>query len=211
MDNNPIVYVVDDDEAVRVSLKRLIESVGLSVQAFAEATEFLATYQPDQLGCLVLDVRMRGMSGLELQERLAEMNADLPIIFITGHADVPMAVRVMQAGAVDFIEKPFNDQVLLDRIQQSIADHVERRKTQRQWAGVHERLNRLTPRERQVLDLVLDGKANKEIAADLGVSCRAVEARRAKIMERMEVDSVAQLAQLVCLARAANGQPTIQP
>ena len=206
VDREPVVFVVDDDEAVRTSLKALVESVGFRSEAYDSAQAFLAAYNAEQPGCLVLDVRMRGMSGLELQEELLKRNISLPIIIVTGHGDIPMAVRAMRAGAVDFIEKPYRDQALLDRIQQAIdrdhtvrAEHQERR-------SIQERLGQLTPRERDVLDLVMSGKINKQIAADLGVSLRAVESHRAKVMERMGAGSVAELVQMVMKAKTPASQ-----
>lgn len=195
------VFVVDDDEAVRDSLSLLVRSVGLAAESFASAREFLDRYDPERPGCLVLDVRMPGMGGMDLQERLAEMGSKLPIIFITGHGEIPLAVRAIQAGAVDFLQKPFSDQELLDRIQQALEnDHRNRReRTSRDEIRGH--LDSLTPREREVLDLVVEGAANKVIAGRLGVSQRTVEVHRARVMEKMQVDSLAQLVKLVMRSR----------
>lgn len=197
---NPTVFVVDDDEAVRLSLKLLAESVGYPTEAFASADEFLAAYDRARPGCLVLDIRMRGMSGLELQEELVRRDIGLPVILVTGHGDIPLAVRAMRSGAVDFIEKPYRDQLLLDRIQQAIDQDARTRVRAAERTAIRARLERLTPREREVLGHVLDGLTNKEIAAHLGVSVRAVESHRAHVMERMEADSVAQLVKFVLTA-----------
>ena len=194
------VFVVDDDEAVRTSLKLLLRSVGLPVETFTSAQEFLDRFDADRPGCLVLDIRMPGMSGLELQEHLNAMHAMIPVVFITGHGDVPMAVEAMQHGAVDFIQKPFRDQDLIDRINQALEKDRENR------AGLHERDNirtriaDLTPREREVLDLVSAGKANQVIASDLDVSQRTVEIHRARVMEKMGASSLAHLVRMVIAA-----------
>jgi RNA polymerase sigma factor (sigma-70 family) len=191
------VFIVDDDDAVRSSLRLLFKSLGLATTAYASAQEFLAGYDPDQPGCLVLDVRMPGMSGLELQQQLSMRGAMIPVIFITGHGDIPMAVEAMQHGAFDFLQKPFRDQDLLDRVQRAIERDAENRSAVRATEQIRERLESLTPREREVLDLVLQGKANKVIAGDLGVSQRTVEIHRARVMEKMEARSVAQLVRMV--------------
>jgi len=196
MPDAPTVFVVDDDEAVRDALRLLIASVGLAVETFATAGELLAAVDAQTRGCLVLDVRMPGMSGLELQERLSAMGAVLPIIFITGHGDVPMAVRAMKAGALDFLLKPFHDQNLLDRIHQALdRDRDEVRELERR-AALRERAATLTPREREVLDAVVEGHANKVIAGRLGLSQRTVEIHRAKVMEKMQASSLADLVRM---------------
>ena len=197
MSSEPTVFVVDDDDGVRKGLSLLLRSVGLNVEVFAGAQEFLEDCNTDRPGCLVLDVRMPGMSGLELQERLKEEHIDIPVIILTGHGDVPMAVRVVQAGAVDFIEKPFREQVLLDRIQQALAVDARRREERTQRTALENRLTRLTPREREVLRLVVVGKHNKAIATELGVTVKTVEFHRSKIMEKTQADSVAELVRLV--------------
>jgi RNA polymerase sigma factor (sigma-70 family) len=191
------VFIVDDDDAVRSSLRLLFKSLGLATTAYASAQDFLAAYDPDQPGCLVLDVRMPGMSGLELQQQLSVRGAMLPVIFITGHGDIPMAVEAMQHGAFDFLQKPFRDQDLLDRVQRAIERDTENRMAVRATVAIRERLESLTPREREVLDLVVQGKANKVIAGDLGVSQRTVEIHRARVMEKMEARSLAQLVRMV--------------
>lgn len=198
----PVVFVVDDDPAMRDSLRWLIESTGLHVETFADAYAFLARIRPDLPGCLVLDVRMPGMSGLDLQTELARRGIGLPTIVLTGHAEVPMAVRAVKAGAIDFIEKPFSDQLLLDRVRQGIEmDHQERDGRARR-AEVLRRMGLLTHREREVLDLVVGGKANKEIAAALGLSPKTVEVHRAHVMEKMQASSVAELVRLALFAHA---------
>lgn len=187
------VFVVDDDRAVRDSLRWLIESIGMKVATFESATDFLAVFDPECPGCLVLDVRMPGMSGLELHERLKRHDSLIPIIYITGHGDVPMAVRAMKAGAVDFVSKPFNDQALLDRIQQAVERDRQNRSKQNERQEIYTRWAKLTPREREVMDMVIAGHSNKSIAARLGVSSKTVEAHRAKFMEKMRANSLPDL------------------
>jgi RNA polymerase sigma factor (sigma-70 family) len=178
-----------------------MKSVALPSRSFSSAAEFLAEYDPDSPGCLILDIRMPGMSGMELQQKLIEMRAILPIIFITGHGDIPMAVEAMQRGAVDFIPKPFRDNELLDRINQALEDDRVNRESLVERDEVEKRLKKLTPRETQVLELVVQGKANKVIAGDLGVSQRTVEIHRARVMEKMQVRSLAQLVRIVMQAQ----------
>src|SRR5579863_3622716 len=192
----PTVFVVDDDEGVRNSLRFLLKSVGLPARALASAGEFLESYKPSQPGCLVLDVRMPGMSGLELQQQLNLRGAVIPVIFITGHGDIPMAVEAMQQGAFDFLQKPFRDQDLIDRIQRALEKDRISREELTQRSHIRERLDTLTPREREVLDLVTSGKPNKIIASDLGLSQRTVEIHRARVMEKMGASSLAQLVRM---------------
>jgi two-component system response regulator FixJ len=193
----PMVFIVDDDEAVRNSLRLLVKSVGLTAMALPSAQDFLTSYNPQQPGCLVLDVRMPGMSGLELQQQLNQRGAVIPVIFITGHGDIPMAVEAMQQGAFDFLQKPFRDQDLIGRIQRAL----ERDRTSREDLGqrnrIRQRRDSLTPREREVLALVTSGSANKVMAADLGLSQRTIEIHRARVMEKMGASSVAQLVRMV--------------
>lgn len=196
MNRQPIVFVVDDDDAVRNSLRLLLKSASLSTTAFASAQEFLAGWTADQHGCLVLDVRMPGMSGLELQEELNRRGAIIPVIFISGHADVPMAVEAIQHGAFDFLQKPFSDQDLIDRIQRALAADVGNRQALSQLDELRKRYASLTPREQEVLVLVTDGRANKVMAGDLGVSQRTIEIHRARVMEKMGARSVAQLVRM---------------
>jgi RNA polymerase sigma factor (sigma-70 family) len=177
-------------------LRLLLKSVGLPAVMYATAQEFLATYEPQHPGCIVLDVRMPGLSGLELQEQLNVRGAIIPVIFITGHGDIPMAVEAMQHGAFDFLQKPFRDQDLLDRIQKAMAHDRQNRADLRERDRIRERLESLTPREREVLQLVTHGKANKVMAAELGVSQRTVEIHRARVMEKMGATSLAQLVRM---------------
>jgi len=193
----PTIFVVDDDEGVRNSLRFLLRSVGLETRALASASEFLETYKPDQPGCLVLDVRMPGMSGLELQQQLNLRGAVIPVIFITGHGDIPMAVEAMQHGAFDFLQKPFRDQDLIDRIQRALERDAHNRAALAQHARIRERFESLTPREREVLSLMARGKPNKVMAAELGVSQRTVEIHRARVMEKSGAASLAQLVRMV--------------
>lgn len=192
-----IIYLVDDDEALRDSLVWLLESQGFKVAAFASAEDFLKAWRPEFNGCLLLDVRMPGISGLELHERLKALYCTLPIIFITGHGDVPMAVAALKKGAVDFIEKPFNDTELLRLVSQCLAKEEEGRARRRQDAEVSRRLDQLTQREREVLDLIIIGKLNKQIADVLGISIKTVEVHRARVMEKMGAQSLAELVQNV--------------
>ena len=192
-----IIYLVDDDEALRDSLAWLLESQGFKVAAFASAEDFLKAWRPEFNGCLLLDVRMPGMSGLELHERLRAQYSTLPIIFITGHGDVPMAVAALKKGAVDFIEKPFNGTELLRLVSQCLVTEQEHRARRRQDAEVSRRLDQLTQREREVLDLIIAGKLNKQIADVLGISIKTVEVHRARVMEKMAAQSLAELVQNV--------------
>jgi len=195
------VFIVDDDAAVRDSLGLLLRSVGLASEAFASADGFLASFDPARPGCLVLDVRMPGMSGLELQARLHERHATIPIVFLTAHADVDMAVRAVKGGAVEFVQKPFRDQDLLDKLQAALAEDAAARHLRADADAVRARIASLTPRERQLLDLVVAGKANKEIAQELGISPRTVEIHRAHVMRKMLAVSVSDLVRLVLGAR----------
>ncbi|HMM53657.1 MAG TPA: response regulator transcription factor [Candidatus Desulfobacillus sp.] len=191
------VFIIDDDQAVARSLRWLIESVRLKVETFTSAQGFLDQYDPARAGCLVLDVRMPGLSGLELQERLkAQHGYHPPIIFITGHGDVQMAVRAVQAGAFDFVEKPFNDQDLLDRIQRAIAHDAGERGREEQRSQLKALFASLTPREREVLDLVVGGMSNKGIANALGLSAKTVEVHRAKVMEKLHARSLSDLVKM---------------
>ena len=193
----PSVFIVDDDVAVRDSLKFLMRSVGHPVETFASAFEFLSSYRDDRPGCLVLDIRMPGMSGLELQKQLVERKAIIPIIFITGHGDVPMAVDAMKNGATYFIQKPWREQDLLDCINQGLEKDAIMRASLGEENLIRERLASLTPREREVMDLVVHGKANKVIAGDLDLSQRTVEIHRARVMEKMQASSLAHLVRMV--------------
>jgi two-component system, LuxR family, response regulator FixJ len=204
-----IVYVVDDEEDVRESLRMLIRSVGLKVEVCASAREFLDSYVPGQPGCLVLDVRMPGMSGLELQDQLAAHHITLPVIIISGHGDVPMVVRAMKSGAIDFIEKPFNDQLLLDRVQHLITLDLEAHQSRQRQGAIQARLARLTPREHEVMLRVIAGKLNKVIASELGVSTRTVEIHRARVMEKLSARSVGELVQMAISCGVAPSAPRV--
>ena len=196
-ERSPIVFVVDDDEAVRTSLRLLLKSVEIAATAVGSAQEFLASYDLSQPGCLLLDIRMPGKSGLELQQELNLRGAIIPVIFITGHGDVPMAVEAMKHGAFDFLQKPFRDQELLDRVQRAVAKDRENRVALSQHSRIQTRLESLTPREREVLDLMTRGKPNKVMAADMGISQRTVEIHRARVMEKMEASSLAQAVRMM--------------
>jgi two-component system response regulator FixJ len=191
------VFVVDDDEGARNSLRFLLKSVGLPAVTFSTAQAFLAAYEPHQPGCLVLDVRMPGMSGLELQQELNRRGAVVPVVFVTGHGDVPMAVEAIQQGAFDFVQKPYREQELLDRIQRALVKDQENRKALEERDRIRARLASLTPREREVMQLMILGKPNKVMAADLGLSQRTVEIHRAHVMEKSGATSVAQLVRMV--------------
>jgi two-component system response regulator FixJ len=196
------VYVVDDDEAVRDSIQLLLQSVDYAVETFDSPLTFLKAAPAIQSGCLVLDVRMPAMSGLELQQRLKQNGVPIPVIFITGHGDVPMAVQAMQAGAFDFLQKPFRDQDLLDRIGEALAWDRNRSRGGRRQDGIRANLKLLSPREREVLDRVVQGQANKVIAADLELSQRTVEIHRARVMEKMQADSLADLVRMMLIVES---------
>jgi FixJ family two-component response regulator len=202
--DSPLVYLVDDDDAIRDSLGLLFQSVGLDCALYASALEFLEAYDPNQHACLVADIRMPGLSGLELQQRLNEQGADVPVIFITGHGDVPMAVNAMKSGASDFVQKPFRDQDLIDRIHKALAQDQERRVWRAQEKVIRERLALLTPREAEVMKRVVRGQANKVIAMDLGVSQRTVELHRARVMRKLKMRSLAELVSAVGTVVAAD-------
>jgi FixJ family two-component response regulator len=197
------VFIVDDDDGVRKSLSFLLQAAGLTVEAFASARTFLERYDPYAGGCVVLDVRMPEMTGLELQEYLNVHGAIIPVIFITGHGDVAMAVEAMRHGAYDFLQKPFLDQDLLERVRRALEDDRGNRIRLQQHDAIRERLVSLTPREREILDLVTSGKPNKVMAAQLGVSQRTVEIHRARVMEKMGASSLAQLVRMVMDRRQA--------
>ena len=196
----PTVFIVDDDEAVRESLGFLIGSVGLRVETYGEAESFMSSCQPDHAGCILVDVRMPGMSGLELQKELKSRTACPPVIIITGHGDVEMAVHAMKSGAYDFIEKPFNDEILLDLVQKAVADSVRSVSQRREITTTLQQMDTLTPRELEVLGEVTSGSPNKEIAHVLSISEKTVEAHRAKVMEKMAAKSLADLVKRVVAA-----------
>ena len=191
-----IIYVLDDDEGMRRALTTLLGTIGHKVAPFAVPSEFLAKHDRGQHGCVILDIRMPEMSGLEVQQRLNKEGSMLPVIFLTGHGDVPMAVQAMKEGAFDFVQKPFREQDLVDRINHALLQDAENRKTVLQKADLQKRFDSLTQREHQVLDLVVDGRANKVIAIDLELSERTVEIHRANVMEKMGARSVAHLVKM---------------
>jgi two-component system, LuxR family, response regulator FixJ len=199
----PTVFIVDDDTGVRTSIRVLLKSVGLASTPLASAQEFLQGFDATQPGCLILDIRMPGMSGMELQQELNLRGAIVPVIFITGHGDIPMAVEAMQHGAFDFLQKPFRDQDLIDRVQRAMARDRENRSALQEHGRIQARLESLTPREREVLNLMTQGKQNKVMASDLGLSQRTVEIHRAHVMEKMGANSVAQLVRMVLDAKSA--------
>jgi FixJ family two-component response regulator len=191
-----VVFVVDDDPSVRRAIKRLVESVGLRVELFGSAQEFLRSERPDLPNCLVLDIRLPGMSGLDFQRELAEAGIHIPIIFITAHGDIPMTVRAMKAGAVEFLTKPFRDQDLLDAIQQGLERDLTRRAQEAEVATLRERFKSLTPGERKVLPLVVSGRPNKQIAAEIGTTEATVKVHRSQLMRKMAADSLPELVRM---------------
>lgn len=201
MTDEATVFVVDDNVGVRKSVGALLESAGLAVEAYASGQEFLAAYDPERPGCLVLDVRLRHASGLDLQDELRRRKATLPIIVLTGHGNVPTSVRALKAGAMDFLQKPVPPTVLLERIRTAIEIDRQARAATTERAPVVERLARLTPREREVLELLVTGHSSKEIAAALAVSVRTVEGHRRMLFSKMQVSSAAQLMHTVLRAR----------
>ena len=203
MSEHDLVCVVDDDEMVRMSVCMLIETLGVQARSYANCVQLMADESSLKLaGCLVLDVRMPGISGLEMQERLEGLRVDAPIIFISGHGDVPMVVRAMRGGALDFLQKPFDEQLLLDRVQQAIGISAERRRERVKRATVEARLATLTPREKEVLEGIIAGRQNKIIAENLGISMKTVEQHRARIMEKMHAASLAELVRHVTELRS---------
>jgi FixJ family two-component response regulator len=192
----PIVFVVDDDPSVRRAIKRLVESMGLAVELFESANEFMSGSHPDVVSCLVADIRLPGISGLDFQRELAKAKNEIPTIFITAHGDIPMTVKAMKAGAVEFLTKPFRDQDLLDAIQVALERDCARRKLQAEVAALRERLESLTPRERQVLPLVVTGLLNKQIAAELGTTEATIKVHRSQLMKKMGADSLPELVRM---------------
>lgn len=207
MESEPIVFVVDDDPAIRESLANLLESRGLRVRTYPSAEAFLAAYDPREPGCAVLDVRLRGMSGLELQARLARDGNSLPVIILTGHGDIPMAVRAAKAGAVDFLEKPVNDEVLLQRIHLALEQERRTRPDRRRDHEVAARVADLTPREREVMDLIVAGLPNKQVATRLNITEKTVEVHRRRVLHKMGVHSAVDLVRLVLGHRPAPDDP----
>ena len=196
MNDEPTVYLVDDDQAVLRSLSTLVKVVFPRVEAYSSATDFLAAYQPDQPGCLILDVAMPGMNGLELHRKLMAEKAELPVVFITGHGNVQMAVGAMQAGAINFLEKPFHEQELWDSIRKALEVDRQNRRRKARRAQIEQRFSQLSPGEREVLTRILDGKSNKDIADGLGLSIRTIEDRRGRLMKKMKAGSIAELVRM---------------
>lgn len=203
----PTVFVVDDDPALTDGLALLLSSAGLCVETFANAQTFLDAYRPDRPGCVIADIRMPGMSGLELQERLVDDGVHIPVIILTGHGDVSAAVRALKAGAVDFLEKPFNAQKLLERVNEAIAKDAEARRAAARQEEVAHCIARLTPRETEILELIINGNANKVIALELNISERTVELHRSRIMKKMRARSVTDLVRST-MAVSQNGPVT---
>ncbi len=197
MSDKPTVFLIDDDQAVRDAVALLLQTGGLAVETFASATDFLEAGVAQRPGCLVLDVRMPGLSGLDLQKQLRTGGYRTPIIFMTGHGDIPMAIRAMKAGAFDFIEKPFQGQALLARIQEALAFDVRERRRQAYRTEAAARVALLSPREREVLDRVVEGQYNKVIAAELGISLSTVEIHRKRVMEKLQAESLSDLIRLL--------------
>jgi RNA polymerase sigma factor (sigma-70 family) len=195
-DASPVVFVVDDDPSVAAALKRLIRSVGLDVQTFRTAEEFLRVTRPEGPACLVLDVRLPGVSGLDLQQKLGEAGLLLPVVFITGHGDIPMTVRAMKAGAVEFLPKPFREQDLLDAIQRAIRQDRSARQQRAELLALRQRYESLTPREAEVFRLVASGMPNKQVAATLGMSEKTIKVHRGRIMHKMQAQSLPDLVRM---------------
>jgi FixJ family two-component response regulator len=191
-----VVFVIDDDPAIRAAIKRLLEAVGLRVQTFATGHEFFSSELPDVPACMVLDVRLPGRSGLDLQREMAEKGIRIPVIFITGHGDIPMSVQAMKAGAVEFLTKPFRDQELLDAISQAIERDRAARAARAEVAEISGHLDSLTPREHEVMKMVVAGLLNKQIAAELGISEKTIKVHRGHVMQKMKAESLAQLVRM---------------
>ena len=201
-----MVYVVDDDPSVRRAIKRLVESMGLQVEMFGSGQEFLQANRPDVPSCLVLDIRLPGISGLDFQQELAKANVHIPIIFVTAHGDVPMTVRAMKAGAVEFLTKPFHDEDLLDAIHLALERDRRRRQQEAELAVLRERFESLSPREREVVSLVVTGMLNKQIAAQIGTAENTVKVHRSRAMEKMQANSLADLVKMIERLQAHSGK-----
>lgn len=209
-DETPCIYIIEDDEAVRDSLALMLQSVGHHPRVFATADAFLSEYSPQMSGCIVLDIRMPGMDGMELQNRLNALNSILPIIFVTGHGDVPMAVEAMQRGAMDFVQKPYREQELLGKISAALKLDEENRQSLQEKQTIIEQLASLTPREHEVMEGMVAGKANKVIAYDLDISQRTVEIHRARVMEKLNAKSLAHLVRMVLTVGGDNHNTTTE-
>jgi FixJ family two-component response regulator len=196
MTQDHVVFVVDDDASMRMAIKRLVEAVGMNVETFASGKEFLDSQLPDVPACVVLDVRLPGMSGLDIQRELAQRDRPLPVVFVTGHGDIPMSVRAMKDGAVEFLTKPFREQDLLDAVAQAIEADREELTRRAELALLHGRFASLTPREHEVLSLVVAGLLNKQIAAELGISEKTVKIHRGQVMQKMDADSLPELTRM---------------
>jgi FixJ family two-component response regulator len=203
MSAKPLIHVVDDDESLRTALLELLDAAGYEARGYASTGAFLLQQPPDRPGCVLLDVRLPGPSGLELQAALQRQGIALPVIFVTGHADVPTTVRAMKAGAVDFLEKPVARDILLDALKRALARDASERATREEARQLSKRLSMLTPRERQIFDRIVAGKLNKQIADDLGIGLRTVKAYRAQLMDKLGVDSAAELGSLAGRMRGA--------
>lgn len=197
MSDEPVVCIVDDDQQVRTSLEQLFDTVGLRTQAFADASEFLAALPIKSPGCVLIDLRMPGMSGVELQRRLVELRCPLSVIMVTAHAEIPIAVESMQLGAVDFIEKPYSSQRMLDIVQRAVDLAIANNHASLESAGVQQRLESLSPRESEVMSYLIEGKTTKEIAAALSVSLSTIDYHRHNVLEKMNVESVVELARII--------------
>lgn len=205
MDTDTPIYLIDDDARIRESIRMLLKSVGLSLETYGSAQEFLDAHNTNENGVLILDIRMPGMSGLELQQRLRERGDNMAVIMLSGHGDVPMAVRALRAGALDFLEKPFNDQVLLDRIQQGAEEVKRRGQVQAAQGELRNRMEELTPREREVMDLLVSGLPNKDIASKLNISRKTLDIHRSKVLQKMQAETIADLVRMVLQYRCNNG------
>jgi len=197
MTRAPVVFVVDDDPSVRSSLKFLLSSMGLQVESFDSAETFLQRTPPDAPSCLVLDVRLRGLSGLDFQRELAARNIRIPIVFVTGHGDIPMSVRAMKAGAIEFLTKPYRDQDLLDAVRIALERDRARREQEKEVTDLQQRFDSLTPREQEVISMVVSGMLNKQIAGQLGTAENTVKVHRSRAMEKMNAQSVADLVRMI--------------
>jgi RNA polymerase sigma factor (sigma-70 family) len=209
MTGAPVIFVVDDDPSIRSSLKFLLSSVGLQVESFESAESFLQRKPPDAPSCLVLDVRLRGLSGLDFQSELAARNIRIPIVFVTGHGDIPMSVRAMKAGAIEFLTKPYRDQDLLDAVRIALERDRTRREQEKVLTDLRQRFESLTPREQEVISMVVSGMLNKQIAGELGTAENTVKVHRSRAMEKMNAQSVAELVKMIERLKSSGDPCTI--